>query len=147
MTARTHRARFVQVMRALGHIDGQYYRVRRNLGIKESLFVLLYALSDGEPRSQKDICEEWFLPRTTLNTTVKEQEAAGHVELVAGPGKLKLVMLTDSGRAYAEQLLGPLLDAEETVSSAVIDEPLVAALEAFGERLEAELAFLDRADA
>lgn len=134
---REHRSRLIRLMRALNRIDGQYNRVERALGMKESLFVLFYACAEGEPRSQRDICDEWYIPRTTLNTTVKEQEAAGHVELVPCGNKQKLVRLTESGRAYAEKLLGPLLDAEEQ-AGACIDDGLVEGIERFGEQLERE---------
>ena len=134
---RENRNRLIQLMRALNRIDDQYYRVQRELGIKESLFVLLYMCADGEERSQKEICDEWYIPRTTLNTTVKEQEAAGHVELVPRGNKQKLVKLTVSGRAYAEELLGPLLDAEER-AGAYIEDALVEGLERFGGQIECE---------
>ena len=134
---RTQRMHLIQLMRALNKIDSQYYRVRCNLNIKESLFVLLYACASGEPLSQKSICDEWYIPRTTLNTTVKEQEAAGHIELVPCGNKQKLVKLTESGRAYAEELLGSLLDAEERVGGCIDDE-IIESLERFGEQLEHE---------
>ncbi|MBR0404433.1 MAG: winged helix-turn-helix transcriptional regulator [Eggerthellaceae bacterium] len=134
---RENRRKLIQLMRALNRIDDQYYRVQRELGLKESLFVLLYMCADGEERSQKAICDEWCIPRTTLNTTVKEQEAAGRVELVPCGNKQKLVKLTESGYAYAEELLGPLLDAEER-AGAFIDDGLVEGLERFGGQLERE---------
>lgn len=132
-----HRSKLVQLMRALNRIDGQYSCARSNLGTKESLFVLLYACYGSEPLSQKDICDEWYIPRTTLNSTVKEQESAGHVELVPCGNKQKTVNLTESGRAYAEELLGTLLDAEERVG-ACIDDGLVDELERFAAQLERE---------
>ena len=134
---RENRSRLVKLMRALCRIDDQYSRVQRVLGIKESLFVLLYMCAESEGLSQKEICDEWFIPRTTLNTTVKEQEAKGHVELVPCGNKQKLVKLTERGRAYAEELLGPLLDAEEC-ASACIEDTLVDDLERFGDHLESE---------
>lgn len=134
---RENRRRLIQLMRALNRIDDQYYRMQRNLGIKESLFVLLYMCADGNGFSQKEICDEWYIPRTTLNTTVKEQEAAGHVELVPCGNKQKLVKLTESGRAYAERLLKPLLDAEERAGSC-IEDGLVEGLERFGNLIERE---------
>ena len=140
---RENRVRLIQLMRALNKADSQYYRVRSNLRIKESLFVLLHACADDEPRSQKDICDEWYIPRTTLNTTVKEQEAAGHVELVPCGNKQKLVKLTESGRTYAEELLGPLLDAEERAGNGV-DDGLIMGLKRFGEQLEHEFKEMNR---
>ena len=81
--------------------------------------------ADGEGLSQMEICDEWHIPRTTLNTTVKEQEAKGHVELVPRGNKQKLVKLTESGREYAERLLGSLFDAEECAGGLIASGMLV----------------------
>lgn len=133
---RSDRERLVHLMRSLNHINGQYEQIRRKLGVKESLFVLLYACSNGEEHSQKDICDEWFIPRSTLNTTVIEQVKMGNVELVPRGDRHKTVRLTESGRAYAEQVLGPLLDAEELTAQRHVSESLISELEALGSGLE-----------
>lgn len=75
-------------------IDGLYYMAARALGISENMLSLLYALLDGRPRSQKQICEELLIPKTTLNTVTRECLAAGHISL--GEGKEKLIELTPS---------------------------------------------------
>ena len=33
---------------------------------------LLYALDDGQMHSQNDICLQWEIPRSTLNTIIKQ---------------------------------------------------------------------------
>lgn len=62
------RERFLRFMRAMNTIDGEYAALMHGLRVKESLFVLLYACLDDAPRSQKEICDEWRMPRSTLNT-------------------------------------------------------------------------------
>lgn len=94
-----------RLMVAIDRIDNVYYRAQRASGMKESLFMLAYALADGTPRSQKQILAEWDIPRSTLNTTVLEQERTGNVRLVPGRGHQKLVELTKRGR---DELLGAL---------------------------------------
>lgn len=133
---RSNRKNLIRLMRALNKIDDQYCRVQRSLDVKDSLFVLLYACMDGEPLSQKDICEEWFIPRSTLNTTVKEQVEAGNIELIPCGNKQKLVSLTKNGRAFAERMLGPLLDAEERIARQHVSDELAEQLEEFGAHLE-----------
>ena len=99
------RERFLRFMRAMNTIDGEYAALMHGLRVKESLFVLLYACLDEAPRSQKEICDEWRMPRSTLNTAVLEEIKAGNVALVPCGHKEKLVTLTRKGRAYAESLL------------------------------------------
>ena len=64
-------------MIAVNKIDGLYYFAAKKLGLKANSLALLYALDDGQPHSQKRICEEWLIPRTTINTVVKECVAKG----------------------------------------------------------------------
>ena len=61
-------------MLSLTRIAEIYYRWGRKVGIKENLLALLYALSDGGHYTQKQICEEWLIPKTTINTLIKELE-------------------------------------------------------------------------
>lgn len=75
-----------RLMLATTKIDGAYYLFSRRLGIKENVLVLLYALDDGKPHSQKQICEDWLVPKTTINTNVKELVRAGYVMLYPGAG-------------------------------------------------------------
>lgn len=99
-------------MIALDHIDQLYYQAVRRLGVKGNTFVLLYALADGQPHSQKQICEEWSVPRTTLNTIVQECQELGYLELLPTGGKEKDLRLTDSGQSWAAGILTPILEAE-----------------------------------
>ena len=80
-----------QIMRALAtamnRIDQMYCDDVTRIGVKASELWLLYALDDGAPHSQKQICQEWGLPKTTLNTTLKQAEAKGYLTLVPIAGK------------------------------------------------------------
>ena len=67
-------------------IEGIYSRMAKALGVKENTLVFFYALDDGRAHSQKQICDEWFIPRSTLNTIVKECVAKGQVVLLPGDG-------------------------------------------------------------
>ena len=120
------RERFLRFMRAMNTIDGEYAALMHGLRVKESLFVLLYACLDDAPRSQKEICDEWRMPRSTLNTAVLEEIKAGNVTLVPCGHKEKLVTLTRKGRAYAESLLRPILDAEARIARTVLSDAFIA---------------------
>ena len=60
-------------------LDGAYDRLAKRLGITGNLLWLLYILDDGAPHSQKQICEEWLFPKTTVNTLTKECQGAGYI--------------------------------------------------------------------
>ena len=79
-------------MIAIDQIDEAYYKALRTLGIKENAFVLFYAIADGRAYSQKRICEEWSVPRTTLNTIVQEYVGKGYIRLVGTGHKEKQII-------------------------------------------------------
>ncbi len=83
--------------------------------MKASELWLLYALDDGAPHSQKQICQEWGLPKTTLNTTLKQAEAKGVSDPRPHRGEAaeRQICLTAAGQAYARQVLRPIYGAED----------------------------------
>lgn len=120
----------------LYRIDGIYYHIAKTLGVTENMQVLLYALNDGNPHTQKEISQEWLLPKTTVNTLVRECVAAGHIRLEPC-AREKTICLTPRGKAYTEQLLAPVYAAEEAAIQAA-GPALSTALECFAGRLQDE---------
>lgn len=131
-----------RLMIAVNRIDELYYRALRMLNVKDNTFVLLYAISDGKSHSQKQICEEWLIPRTTLNTVVKECVNKGYIQLVAQGNKEKEIVLTESGKAFAASILTPIFAAEEKAMESLYGKGLVEQLECFTERLDSEFRLL-----
>ena len=95
-------------------IEKTYAARSSKFGSQSSELWLMYALDDGEPHSQKQICDEWGFPKTTLNFVTKKCEAAGYLTLMPIPGKRRemQICLTESGKAYAKQLLELFYQAE-----------------------------------
>lgn len=134
----TNRDKIRRLMIIVNRIDELYNHALRTLGIKDNTFVLFYAISDGKPYSQKRICDEWFIPRTTLNTIVQECIKAGYIQLVSHGQKEKEIILTERGKAFSESILTPILNAEEKAIEPLAETALVEQLESFTQRLEAE---------
>lgn len=65
----------------MNRLDRLYYMAARKLGVKDNSLLLYYVLSDEKAHSQKEISEEWMVPRTTLNTVVKEAVEKGYIRL------------------------------------------------------------------
>ena len=104
-------------------IDGLYYQAARRLGVKENALALLYTLNDGRPRSQKQLSQELFIPKTTINTVVKEYMDAGYVTLIpSGHAREKDVALTPEGRDYARRVLQSVYRAEEAAMEQTLRE-------------------------
>lgn len=103
-------------------IDGIYWKISKLSGLKENLFWLLYALDDDEVHTQKQICNDWLLPKTTINTLIKECEAAGYITLQALPGRKRelQICLTEKGSSFAEQTLKTVYKIEHKAITAVL---------------------------
>ena len=103
-----------QFVIALANVDTTYSASTTKIGSQPTELWLMYALDDGKSHSQKQICDEWGFPRTTLNTIIKKCEEAGYLTLSLIPGKRRemQICLTESGKAYAKQLLGFFYQAE-----------------------------------
>lgn len=130
-----------RIMLATNKIDGVYYLLARHYGINENTLAFLYALDDEKPHSQKEISDEWIIPRTTINSIVKNMLSEGYITFIGEPhAKEKMIILTKKGREYANKLLNDIYLAEE---QAIIDTlqnfspQFVTALEYFSDRLHA----------
>lgn len=67
-------------------------------------------LSNQEHCTQKMICEQWSLPKQTVNTILKDFEKKGYVSFAYMPSdkRNKLISLTDNGREYANEISSAL---------------------------------------
>lgn len=128
----SHRAEIRRLMISVNVIDGICEQIAKKMGIKENTLTLFYALDDGLPHSQKEICKEWLLPKTTLNTIVAECVRDGLMVLRATPHrKEKEILLTDQGRTYAKSVLSQVYALEERAMEKTLAEASPAFIQAF----------------
>lgn len=92
-----------------------YHKAALSIGVSDSALGILYALLDAEsPCSQFDLCNDWFIPKQTINSSVAALLKKKLITLspVAGAKNKKSISLTYSGREFAENTVGKLRDAE-----------------------------------
>ncbi|MGI5825577.1 MAG: MarR family transcriptional regulator [Bacillota bacterium] len=134
-----------RIMHSLNVIDGVYDKWSKMQGLKENTLLLLYVLDDDQAHSQKQICEEWLISKTTLNTIIKECETKGYIELKqwSGHKQEKQIYLTEMGREYAANALASIYKAEEEAMAKTLAEcsdSFVRGLECFCENFKNTLA-------
>ena len=134
-----------RLIAATSAADGAYYRWAVRSNVTPHTLDLLYALDDGQPHSQKQICEEWAIPKTTVNTVVKACRAAGYITLEHMPDqpRQRQLCLTPSGLAYARETLAELYVLENQAMSAAVERfgpDFVEALEFYCARFRAAIA-------
>ena len=123
ITMKDYQEEIRALTRAQNRIDGLYYQAARRLGVKDNTLALFYALDDGQPHSQKQLGEEWLIPKTTVNTIVKELVKEGFLTLLMEEHtKEKQILLTPEGRRYAASLLKPVYRMEQEALRATLEK-------------------------
>ena len=126
---------------ALLKIDEVYFANAQKNATKASELCLMYALDDGNPHSQRQIAEEWLIPKTTINTIVKQWERRGLLTLSSMPGKRRemLLSLTETGKAHVEKQLDLVYWAESQAAAKTMARysgAFIEAVEYFGQALK-----------
>lgn len=102
-----------------GHINKitqLYYDCAKLNGISYNTMMILAALRNTSPCTQKHIAEGWGLPKQSVNTIVKKLHNDGYIEFSQGRNnKEKLLAFTDKGKAFANGILQPVLAMEERI--------------------------------
>ena len=108
---------FYNLGRAIYHIDSLYDDFAKSSGVSPTLLWILYALNDSKPHTQRDICLDWGLPKSTVNTVVTELKNNGYVTLkkVEGTRREMTVLLTDTGKIFADKVLANIYSKEAEV--------------------------------
>lgn len=124
-------------------IDGEYAKFAKKLGLNESDLCLFYALYPDYELSQRQICNEWQIPKSTLNTALKKFQKLGYLELVAMPNNKKelFVKLTRLGKDYAKPYITTIYEAEEMAMSRVLekfDSKFIEATNLFAQEIAVE---------
>lgn len=137
----TNRQHARRLTLALYKIDEVYSLNDKRKSINTSELCLMYALDDGEPHSQSRIAREWLIPKTTLNTIVKQWERNDLLTLEAMPGARRemCIRLTGEGKRHAAAMLAPVYEAEETAICKTLErypDQFIEAIEYFGSALK-----------
>ena len=109
---------FYEFGQLIYEIDNAYeqYGKRSNLSSPNLLWIL-YALNDGKTHTQKSVCDDWQIPRSTANTIVKELEEKGLLSLshLEGTRREMVICLTDAGKVFADEVLSKLYEKEKEI--------------------------------
>ena len=134
------RSFFYDFGRALYHVDSFYDEFAKQSNVSSALLWVLYALNDGNSHTQIEISNDWELPKTTVNTVIKEIQKNGDVDLIPIKGKRRemSIVLTESGKKYADRVLADLYKKEAAVYGTLTPEEreVIATFEKIAESLK-----------
>lgn len=94
-----------------------YRNVALSFRLSESAFWILYALSDPHKEySQQSLCNEWFLPKQTVNSSIKclLKKNLVYLEHVCFPcvKRQKVIHLTPEGKSFIDEKIENFKKAE-----------------------------------
>lgn len=98
-------------------VNALYGEWAKQNGISFNKMMTIYALNHNQDTgcTQKQICDEWLIPKQTINTIIKKLEKDGYIVFEKGINKSKIIWFTEAGREYAQTILKDLYTIEEKV--------------------------------
>lgn len=121
---------------AIYNIDQSYTYNERKRRMSRAELNIMYALDDGLPHSQAELCRDWLVPKTTMNTIIRRWEKEGLAVQVPVRGKRRemTIRLTDKGKEYVRTYMDPIYNVEEKALERTIakyGDTFIEALEDF----------------
>ena len=106
--------------------------------------MVLYSLKTRTDLTQRQITEEVGLVKATVNTVIRDLKNRGLIILEPSrhDKREKYVYLTEKGKKYTEEIIEPLLKAEERISGKIGNdrmEQTIETMELFNMLFEKEL--------
>lgn len=107
----------------LCEIDMLYQSLLMSKNLSDSEYVVLFAILElGEGCLQKDIADNSYINKKTINSTIKKLERNGLIILKAGKYPNMHIYFTKKGMDYIKENVIPILDLENKFMSNVSDE-------------------------
>lgn len=93
-----------------------YHSLARRCGLSDSAFWIMYTLREqGRPLRQVELCSELCLSKQTVNSALKNLEAAGYIRMQSVPEnrRNKEIHLTEEGIALAVRTVDVVFEVEK----------------------------------
>lgn len=113
--------------------DELYRNAARAMGLSDCAFWIFYLLWECDTElTQSDICSAIYVPKQTVNSSLKKLEESGYLRLVEGNDRRsKLVHLTQKGTALAAETVDRVLTAEQQAMGGMTAEEQTVFLRLF----------------
>ena len=107
----------VSLKKSWHEVDALYNLYAKSRGLNFASILVLQLLHESEEEyTQKRLCEKLGLPKQFINAIIKAFWEQGYVTLKeAKDRRNKELSLTKKGRAFALDMLKPLIDAEDAM--------------------------------
>lgn len=135
---------FQQLSISICEIENAYQTWAESEGISVCSLKIYYTLITSGTMTQKQFCEAFNIPKTSVNKVITELKNNGSIFLETNPEdkRSKLITLTEEGKTCALSSLQPLFEIEETVKKKFGEKQLselIELLDGFSEMLKNEM--------
>lgn len=97
-----------------------YHEVASRLGLSNSAFDIFYAICElGDGCLQRDICKTTYIPKQTVNSSIRNLEREGYLTLVHGNMH---IYLTERGKDMLKNVIYPVIEVENDSFKGLADE-------------------------
>ena len=125
-----------QLNSMLSEVDNIYQSLLKAHNISEGEYVVMFAINElGEGCSQKDISENGYASKKTINSTIKKFEKEGHIELKPAKYPSMQIFLTEKGKKFMKENIIPILKIESSVLDDVPENEFEALAQCYRKHL------------
>lgn len=111
--------RMLELNEIMKESDDLYRNLARKFKISDCMMWILYILrEDDRVVTQSDICNMMYMPKQTVNSSLKKMEAEGYIELLnVNDKRSKQVCLTEKGINLANNTVDIVISKENNALS------------------------------
>ena len=111
--------RMLELNEIMKETDDLYRNLARKFKISDCMMWILYILrEDDRVVTQSDICNMMYMPKQTINSSLKKMEAEGYIELLnVNDKRSKQVCLTEKGINLANNTVDIVISKENNALS------------------------------
>ena len=82
---------------------------------KGQLMIIWTLFNLGRPCTQKEVCDDWYENKQTINSAAKKLIEEGYIDIAPSPDNFreKLLVFTEKGKFLAARTVGKMLLAEK----------------------------------
>ena len=117
--------KFEQYQSVRRKTDDEWNNAIDRFGMAKGQVMIIWTLYDfGRPCTQKEICDDWYENKQTINSAAKKLIEEGYIDIAPSPENFreKLLTLTEKGKFFAMRTVGKVLEAEKNAFSRLSEE-------------------------
>ena len=105
--------------------DDEWDCAINRFGMAKGQLMIIWTLYDfGRPCTQKEICDDWYENKQTINSATKKLVEEGYIDISPSPenSREKLLVFTEKGKFLAMRTVRKLIEAECNAFEALSEE-------------------------